>query len=127
MKKLIVISLLAALPIFFTACGGGEKLYEVTGAVSYQGTPVEKGTISFRSENAKLPPCGATIENGKYKCMVRKGKMTVQITGSRQVQNKKKEDQGLILWEDFIPEKYAKDSTQTVEITGSQTKDFHLE
>ena len=127
MKKLCLISLLAALPIFFVSCGGGEKLYEVTGAVSYQGTPVEKGAISFCSENPKLPPCGGVIEDGKYKAMVRKGKSTVQITGSRQVKNKKKEDKDLILWEDFIPEKYGKDSTLSREITGKQTEDFQLE
>jgi hypothetical protein len=57
--------------LVMASCGGSEdglgKRYPVSGTVNYNGKPLEKGEISFVSEDiTKNFSSGATIANGKY-------------------------------------------------------------
>lgn len=103
-----------------------EKLYSVSGTVSYKGELVPDGSISFVPGDSKLSPQGASISNGKYTAKVRKGTMTVRITGSKIDPNQKMLD-GSPFWTDFVPEKYGAQSALTVEIKGNQTENFDLD
>lgn len=103
-----------------------EKLYTVSGTVSYKGELVPDGSISFVPGDSKLSPQGASISNGKYSAQVRKGTMTVRITGSKIDPNQKMMD-GSPFWTDFVPEKYGAQSALTVEIKGNQTENFDLD
>lgn len=107
-------------------CSNKEKTYTVSGTVSYKGELVPDGSISFVPDNPKLTPQGASIQNGKYTAEVRKGTMTVRITGSKPDPKQKMLD-GSPFWTDFVPEKYGAQSTLTVEITGNQTENFDLD
>jgi len=53
-----------------TGCGGGDGLgarYPVSGKVTYQGRPVEQGTIAFLPvDNAAGRPASGTIVDGEY-------------------------------------------------------------
>lgn len=126
MKNLTIFTVLA-LTLTLTACGGSKKeLYTLTGEVSYQGKRVDQGAITFVPTDSNIPAEGATILDGKYTCDVPKGTLTVQITGSKRIQGKGV-DKDLILYEDFIPEKYGVASKLTVTVTGATTENFVLE
>lgn len=122
MKKWLILFL-----VLLAGCGGGEeKRFTVTGNVSYAGKPVETGSISFVPSDPALSPDGAPIVNGAYSCAVRPGKMKVQITGSKRVKPKKKDDPNLELYEDYIPAKFNLESALEVEVSENMTKDFDL-
>ena len=124
-RTLLFLLTICALTLTLSSCGK-EKLYTVSGTVTYQGELIPDGSISFVPGNPKLSPQGATIRDGKYTAQVRKGTMTVKITGSR-IDPKQKMLDGSPFWTDFVPEKYGSQSTLTVEITGDQTENFDLE
>lgn len=127
MKNFLTLAALAIFTLTLTACGGPKKeLYTLTGEVSYQGKTVDQGAITFVPTDPNTPAEGATITDGKYTCDVPKGTLTVQITGSKRIQGKGV-DKDLILYEDFIPEKYGIKSAVTVTVTGAATENFVLE
>ena len=127
MKSRTIFFLLTLCVVSLTISGcGKEKLYTVSGTVSYKGELVPDGAISFVPSDPKLSSQGASISNGKYTAKVRKGTMTVRITGSKIDPNQKMLD-GSPFWTDFVPEKYGAQSTLTVEIKGNQTENFDLE
>jgi hypothetical protein len=68
-------------------CSGEEKLYDISGTITYQGQPVAKGLIFFDPVDGG-PQGFATIENGKYDTSatqqgrgIRGGKYNVRING----------------------------------------------
>lgn len=82
-------TLLAAGVLFALAaagCSPEEKLYDVSGTVTFQGKPVAKGLIFF-DPDAGGPQGFANIENGKYDTAggkgkgIRGGKYSVRING----------------------------------------------
>lgn len=127
MKKASVFILFVLLTsAALVGCNSKEKTYTVSGTVSYKGELVPDGSISFVPDNPKLSPQGASISNGKYTAKVRKGTMTVRITGSKPDPTQKMPD-GSPVWTDFIPEKYGLESALSVEIKGNQTENFDLD
>lgn len=40
--------------LFATGCGDNPNAFSVSGKVTYQGKPIEQGTINFRSADGKL-------------------------------------------------------------------------
>jgi hypothetical protein len=70
-------------------CGGEEKLYRVSGTVTYDGKPVAKGLIFFDPDGTKGTTGGqgfANILNGKYDTAnegqgVRGGAYVVRVNG----------------------------------------------
>lgn len=77
---------LAALP---TGCGGGERLYDVSGTITFEGRPIPKGLIYFdpdASKGNKGPQGFANIEDGKFDTAnkgkgIRGGHYTIRIGG----------------------------------------------
>lgn len=68
-------------------CGSDDKLYNVTGTVTYQNKPVAKGLIFFDPDGGG-PQGFANIENGKFDTAapgqgrgIRGGKYTVRVNG----------------------------------------------
>ncbi|MCS6865496.1 MAG: hypothetical protein RMJ56_03660 [Gemmataceae bacterium] len=68
-------------------CGGEEKLYDISGTITYQGQPVAKGLIFFDPVDGG-PQGFANIENGRYDTAlaqqgrgIRGGKYNVRING----------------------------------------------
>ena len=124
-RTLLFLLTICALTLTLSGCGK-EKLYTVSGTVTYKGELIPDGSISFVPGDPKLSPQGASIRDGKYAAQVRKGTMTVKITGSKPDPNEKMYD-GTPVWTDFVPEKYGSQSTLTLEIKGNQTENFDLE
>ncbi|MDO4583617.1 MAG: hypothetical protein Q4D62_05880 [Planctomycetia bacterium] len=116
-----ILGLLSILLIF--GCSPTEKTCTLSGTVTYQGKPVEKGSISFLGEKSSE---GAEIVDGRYACQVTPGTKTVQITGAKRVPPAKGDDPTLILYEDYIPAKYNWKSTLTVEVQENAEKNFDL-
>jgi len=68
-KQLLGTSALGLIVVFTaTGCGGGPNLIPVSGEVTVNGKPLEKGSLAFRPETGQIKggDPGGTIENGKY-------------------------------------------------------------
>ncbi len=129
-----------ALTILCGGCGGGAPPISgparqaLTGTVTFNGEPVEGGSIAFVGQSAELRNCGAPITEGKY-ALTREngpnvGKYTVQIRWQRPLGKKVKnldtgkEEETSV---EVIPKKYNDSSNETVEIqSGSNTFDFAI-
>jgi hypothetical protein len=97
------LAVLAVLGAFvMTSCGtddGLGKRYPVSGEVTYNGNPLEKGAISFIPEDAKGVGATGAIENGSYTMSTggngdgaRAGKYKVVITAKEDATAKAKAD-----------------------------------
>ena len=77
-RPLFVLALLA-----LSGCGGSGV--GVRGEVTYEGQPVEKGSITFLPTDGKGQPAGAAITNGRYNLnAITPGPKVVQIEASKE-------------------------------------------
>lgn len=117
-------------------CGSGGRV-PVHGSVSYDGTPVENGTISFLSTGggANATNAGAEIRDGKYAIDAERGpkpgKYKVEIYWNRKTGKMVPTpgDPGVKMAEtkQVLPPKYNRQTTLTADITvGSDSRDFDL-
>jgi hypothetical protein len=124
----ILCTALALLP----GCGSGGSETAVTGAVTYNGAPVESGVITF-SPIGGGTSFGAKIEGGKYRPdKVYSGEYRVMIMATQSASaprsREEAQQQGASPTKtpNYIPEN-AEGNGQTVEIKpGDQTLDFAL-
>lgn len=72
-----------------TGCGPESKMTSVSGTVSVDGKPAEKGSISFIPVDGMTSTTGAVIENGKYKSEAPLGESKVEIRVPKVVGKKK--------------------------------------
>jgi hypothetical protein len=117
--------------------GCSDGRYPVQGAVTYDGKPVDKGTITFEPADGQGPTTGARIVAGKYELTgdsaAWPGKKTVRIIAVRKTGRKVRDEfsaSGAMLDEvqRFIPDIYNTNSTLSCEVTagGLNQIDFHL-
>ncbi len=60
-------ALVAGAVVLFGGCGGGPAgLYGISGTVSVDGAPLEKGNISFEATESQPTSSGAVIAGGKF-------------------------------------------------------------
>jgi len=121
---------------FLTGCGSGR--FPVTGEVTFDGKPVEQGTISLEPVDRQGPTSGGKIVNGKYRlegdAAPLPGKKTVRISAARKTGRKipagslAKKGEMVEEIERYIPDIYNKKTTLTCEVGGQGTNqiDFHL-
>ena len=81
----------AALAALLTALVGcaADNMADVSGTVSVDGAPAERGSITFIPTDGKSPTAGAEIKGGKYAARVPLGTSKVQIRVPRVVNKKK--------------------------------------
>ncbi len=127
---LFCVAILAAVSANGCRDAGGPR-GSVEGKVTFDGTPVERGTISFLPTAGTVGPATyATIENGCYAVTAENrgpvpGKQRVQIEAFRDLGKKHRDGDPLL--EQVIPQKYNTASTLVVEIVqGRNTHDFDL-
>jgi hypothetical protein len=109
-------------------CGGGIERQRVSGTVTFDGQPVERGEVSFVPEDRGQSPEGGVIQDGKFSFEAVAGKKTVRIRGSRRLPPQPDDDPDSgPLYEDFIPAKYNTDSTLKVEVTSAGPNVFPFE
>ncbi|MBA4190200.1 MAG: hypothetical protein C0467_19620 [Planctomycetaceae bacterium] len=116
-----------------TGCGGGgSDLGDLSGAVTYDGKPVEDGAISFIPVDGKSPTAGGTIKDGKYTATkVPVGATKVSITAVKVIGKKKAYDTPdspeIPITEPLVPAKYNQTTELRYDVKGGvQTKDFQL-
>lgn len=113
----------------------------MSGSVTYEGTPVANGSISFAPSDGVGPTTGGTIENGRYEVdEITSGKKVVQIVGVKVIEfatsSAEMEQQakdaaggrvgyGAVDQSDEISPN-AEGNNVTIEITAGETYDFEL-
>jgi hypothetical protein len=98
----VVIASAAAINVTIIGCSGDDGLgrrFPVSGTVTYNGSPLAKGTISFISEEPNGVGASGAIENGSYTLSTggnndgaRAGKYKVVIVAKEDVQAKARAD-----------------------------------
>lgn len=111
-------------------CGGGDNTAEVSGTVTYDGTPVADGAITFFPD--KGPTAGGSIKDGKYSTRVAVGPAKVTITAGKVVGHKKlyntPDSPSAPITAEVLPAKYNTETQLKYDVqSGAQTKDFNLE
>jgi hypothetical protein len=116
----------ALLAFLAPGCGDGPKTYKVTGAVTWQGTPVADGQINFLPADGSVHPATAKIANGRYEARVPAGSMKVEVYAERDLGFNKAMNQNVK--ESYIPPEYNALSTLTLDVqpNDANTADFHL-
>ena len=115
----------------FTLVGCGDGMGEVNGTVTFEGTPIEEGAISFYPTDGKTPTTGGAIKGGQYSVKVPPGTMKVvislpKITGKKKIYNTTNSPEMPITVE-ALPAKYNEKSELTLEVVaGANRKDWEL-
>lgn len=107
----LVLALLAA------GCAA-PKDRKVSGTVTWEGKPVEAGTITFMPADSSVAPATAKIVGGKYEVTTPPGSKTVQIFANRAV-GPVLDHMGMAAQEMYIPEEYNARSILEVEVTAT--------
>ena len=111
-------------------CGDANRV-QLQGSVTYDGVAVEKGTISFSSLDSGSPsdaPDAGKIENGRYVVETSLGKKRVEIRASRPLPPDRQNSPEMgLLYEDYIPPNYNRESTLTADVTKDGQRDFDFD
>ena len=143
-QRLALLSIATALLLFCLGCGGAHVTIE--GAATFDGQPIESGSIVFEPADGKGASTGGKIADGRYSVNseegisvnseegIARGKKIVRITGvrktGRQIEAGPPAPPGTMVDEiqKYIPASYNTQSTLTCEIAaGSNEVDFHLQ
>jgi hypothetical protein len=129
----VTLGLLAVLSVSLAGCGGSAA--SATGTVTYDGTPIDDGTINFVPEKSDgRKPVGEKITNGKYEIPsgrgLAAGKYKVEITWTKAAGPRKGEkvDPDVTSGSNqALPDKYNKQTTLTADVkAGSNEINFPL-
>lgn len=105
---------------------------EVTGMVRVDGTPIEKGGITFTPADGQGQTAGGEIKGGRYSVRVPVGKMKVSIT--MPVEDKKKklyptaDSPEMWMYREGLPARYNEKTELELDVkSGTNKKDWDLE
>lgn len=116
-KFLVLVTLLSSVSLL--GCGEAkDPVYKVTGKVTYDGTPIENGSIVFDPADGKGVSAMAGITNGEISGEVPEGEKILRINATRTLD--KQDQYGEPITESYIPEKYnlKSDLKETVSSSG---------
>ncbi len=139
-KQTIVLTAMGVLACITAGCG---SFTAVNGTVTYEGQPLEKGSIAFLPVDGLGPSAGGLIVNGRYRVEhLTPGKKIIQIVGVKAVRfARSSEDMarlakeaaaradttGIIERADVVPADAQGNNVTIVLKPGRQTMDFHLQ
>jgi hypothetical protein len=120
---------------FCIGCGG--SLATVEGNVTFDGQPIEQGSIVFEPADGKGPVAGGNIQNGKYRLgpesKLAPGNKIVRISATRATGKKipagpPAPDNAMVdEVQQYIPANYNENSTLAVQLVpGNGTENFEL-
>jgi hypothetical protein len=121
--------------IALAGCSSSPPTGDVSGKVSFEGTPIGIGSITFFPEDGRGPTAGGSITNGKYEVKaIPVGNCKVQITGAKDLQQRKinyDEPNAAVVTtsSELLPPNYSDQSKTELRYevkTGTQHKDFAL-
>ena len=103
----------------------------VTGSVTLNGQPLEKGTVRFVPEDKASPRATGMIEKGRYEVESAPGKKVVEISSMKVVGKRKAYDTPdspmIELTQEDLPEKFNGKTELRYEVKpGKNEKDFSL-
>ncbi len=122
------------LVVLLNGCGGGETAVptvQVTGKITWDGAPLETGTITFEPTNRKGGPSSAKIQSGAYAIGVELGPKQVRISSAK-VLGKRKVYEGSAdspeeeITEELIPDRYNAASTLSHDVKAA-AKDVNFD
>ena len=107
----------ATLALVNGGCGGEQGMQEVSGTVTYNGQPVDRGEIRLISLEAGESTDAGVIIAGRFSFLASGGTRRVEIRGSRPLpaQQQTEPEMGL-MYEDYIPARFNTQSTLSAEI-----------
>lgn len=120
--------LLAIVVLLVAGCDNGPRLLPIFGTVSFEGKPVEKGTIEFiPTDGTSGPSTGGSIKAGQYEVAAahgprKDGVYQVRITALKKTGKTianimQAGGPPMELEDNFIPPRYNVDSTLKVTVT----------
>jgi len=121
---------LAALLTALVGCAN-DNMADVSGTVSVDGAPAERGSITFIPTDGKSPTAGAEIKDGKYAARVPLGAAKVQIRVPKVVDKKKlyntPDSPVQEVLAEVLPAKYNDKTELTLDVkSGSNEKNWEL-
>jgi hypothetical protein len=125
-----VAACLAGCAVFALAgCGPSDGKVEVTGKVTFNGKPVEQGTVQFVHSPTEADT--VTVTNGAYATRMTAGSKKVVVHGFRKTGELLRDptdvNSGYPVVENYIPPKFNETTELTVEVTAKGgTHDFNL-
>jgi hypothetical protein len=127
MRHLLLVALCAMMSF---GCSGSEgpKTYKVSGTVTCDGEPIEKGYIIFHPVEPGDRTEAGDIADGEYVLRTMAGMKKVEIRGTRLTEEKG--TKGEQLEENFVPARYNTETTLSAEVTEDEPSnrfDFELE
>lgn len=130
----LVISIVLSLLLMITiGCNSGRSdLVEVTGKVTLDGKPIEKGKITLEATDGKGGVEGGSIENGEYSVKTTPGMKAVKINSSKVVGQKQTYGTADSPTEEVaveaIPKKFNRDTELKIEVSSTSLEhDFELQ
>ncbi len=117
--------------VFAIGCGPESKMATISGVVTIDGTPAEKGSISFIPLDGMSPTAGASIENGKFTSEAPIGESKVEIRVPKVVGKKKLYDTPESPIQEIMDEVLPKKYNEATELRftaqkGKNEKNFEL-
>jgi len=112
-------------------CGGGDGAQPVRGKVTYQGQPLQQGTVMFNPTDSTSPPVlGRIADDGTYEVSAAPGEYKVIVTSmTEDSSGLDPDDPGYKAPESLIPEQYSnplKTPLQATVTEGENTVDLDL-
>ena len=106
--------------------GCGERTYKVSGTVTFDGKPVENGTIVFEAADSGAGLANSGIKDGKFELQSKIGKKKVVISAFRTRPGTEKDVQPSV--DEYIPRKYNLETTLFKDVAATDNQfDFNLE
>ena len=107
----------ATLALVSGGCGGEQGMQEVSGTVTYNGQPVDRGEIRLISLEAGESTDAGVIIAGRFSFLASGGTRRVEIRGSRPLPAVEQTEPEMgLMYEDYIPAQFNTQSTLSAEI-----------
>lgn len=125
MNRFLFLATLAIFPLAMAGCGlaAGSATYPVSGTVSFDGQAVPDGDIFFVSVPGPGENSGKIV-GGKFSFRATPGKKKVRIQTSKITEGGRKGAMGEPVADDYIPDRYNKDTTLTAEVVSGGKNEF---
>lgn len=129
-----------AFSLLLAGCGGsdGPPTFRVSGKVTLDGQPVNKGQITFKDAAGQTKSMAAEVQNGAYSFLCTAGQKKIEITSLRKVEGKQHKFGGnpgdpigpnnsADIYEEAIPAVYNTQTTLEQEVKSSGSNQFNFD
>ncbi len=122
---------LAGTALFLTAVSalagcGDSSMAQVSGSVTVDGQPIDKGAIAFYPVDGKAPTAGGEIKAGAYSVRVPVGLMKVEISMPKEVGKKKlyntPNSPEHPIYSEALPPRYNKNTELKLDVMSGKTE-----